>query len=97
MILRTVHLHFRPAAIPEFLALFESHRDAIASQPGCHAVHLIQSPDVPERIGTVSLWASPEDLEAYRQSALFGAVWPATKALFSSKPVAESHRLLWSS
>ena len=97
MILRTVHMHFRPEAIPEFLALFESHRDAIASQPGCRAVHLIQSLEVPERIGTVSLWACPEDLEAYRRSALFGAVWPATKALFASKPVAESHRLLWSS
>ena len=97
MILRTVHMHFRPEAIPEFLALFESHRDAIASQPGCRAVHLIQSPEAPERIGTVSLWACPEDLEAYRRSALFGAVGPATKALFASKPVAESHRLLWSS
>ena len=97
MILRTVHMQFRPEAIPEFLALFESHRDAIASQPGCFVVHPIQSPEAPERIGTVSLWACPEDLEAYRRSALFGTVWPATKALFASKPVAESHRLLWSS
>ena len=97
MILRTVHMHFRPEAIPEFLALFETHRNAIAGQPGCHAVHLIQSPDAPERMGTVSLWESPGDLEAYRQSDLFGTVWPATKALFASKPAAESHRLLWSS
>ena len=57
MILRTVHMHFRPEAVPEFLALFEAHRDAIASQPGCRAVHLIQSQDTPERLGTVSLWA----------------------------------------
>ena len=94
MILRTVHMHFQPEAIPEFLALFESHRDAIASQPGCRAVHLIQSPEAPERIGTVSLWASPKNLEAYRRSALFGTVWPATKALFASKPVAESLSLI---
>jgi len=97
MILRTVHMHFRPEAIPEFLALFEAHRDAIASQSGCRAVHLIQSQDTPERLGTVSLWESPDHLEAYRQSELFGTVWPATKALFASKPAAESHRLLWSS
>ena len=97
MILRTVHMHFQPEAIPEFLALFESHRDAIASQPGCRAVHLIQSRDAPERIGTVSLWASPDDLEAYRRSALFGTVWPATKALFAAPPEAHSHTLLWAS
>jgi quinol monooxygenase YgiN len=97
MILRTVHMHFRPEAVPEFMALFETHREAIAAQPGCRGVHLIQSPDSPERLGTVSIWDSASDLDAYRHSALFGAVWPATKALFASSPSAESHQLLWSS
>ena len=84
-------------AIPEFLDLFESHRDAISSQPGCRAVHLIQSSDAPERIGTVSSLGMPRRPEAYRQSALSGTVWPATKALFSSKPVAREPPALWSS
>ena len=97
MILRTVHMHFRPEAVPAFMLLFETHRNAIAAQPGCRGVHLIQSSTSPERIGTVSIWDSALDLEAYRQSALFGTVWPATKALFASNPSAESHRLLWSS
>ena len=73
MILRTVHMHFRPEAVPEFMALFETHREAIAAQPGCRGVHLIQSPDSPERLGTVSIWDSASDLDAYRHSALFGA------------------------
>ena len=97
MILRTVHMHFRPEAVPAFMALFETHRDAIAAQPGCQGVHLIQSSAAPERLGTVSIWDTEADLDAYRHSALFGTVWPATKALFASNPSAESHRLLWSS
>jgi len=97
MILRTVHMHFRPEGVSEFLQLFETHRDAIAGQPGCEWVHLIQSPEHPERLGTISLWKEQNDLDAYRSSALFGTVWPATKALFASRPQAESHRLLWSS
>lgn len=90
-------MHFRLDAVPEFMALFEAHRNAIANQPGCRGVHLIQSLDSPERIGTVSIWDSASDLESYRHSELFGTVWPATKALFASRPSAESHRLLWSS
>ena len=97
MILRTVQMHFRPEAVSEFLKRFEIHRDAIAGQPGCQWVHLIQSPEHPERMGTVSLWETQDDLDAYRMSALFGTVWPATKSLFASRPHAESHRLLWSS
>ena len=90
-------MHFRPEAVPDFMLLFETHRDAIARQPGCRGVQLIQSEDNPERIGTVSLWDDPSSLDAYRGSDLFAAVWPATKALFASRPTAESHRLLWSS
>ena len=90
-------MHFRPEAVSEFLKLFETHRDAIAKQPGCQWVHLIQSTEHPEHMGTVSLWDTQNDLDAYRMSELFGTVWPATKSLFASQPHAESHRLLWSS
>lgn len=97
MILRIVHMHFREEAIGAFLDLFEQHKQSIAAQPGCRQVHLIQSPEHPDRMGTVSLWDSQAALDAYRQSALFAEVWPATKALFASKPTAESHDLRWSS
>ena len=97
MILRIVHMHFREEAIGAFLDLFDQHKQSIAGQSGCHRVHLIQSPEEPSRIGTVSLWESQAALDAYRSSALFAEVWPATKALFASKPTAESHDLRWSS
>ena len=97
MILRTVHMTFRPECVDAFLQLFEQHREAIAGQPGCQSVQLIQDPRAPHCLGTVSVWEGEQALNAYRNSPLFGTVWPATKALFASSPSAESHRLLWSS
>ncbi|MAC17280.1 MAG: hypothetical protein CMC97_03175 [Flavobacteriales bacterium] len=41
------------------------------------------------------VWEGEQALNAYRNSPLFGTVWPATKALFSEPPVARSHDLLW--
>ena len=38
---------------------------------------------------TFSHWESEADLNAYRESALFGEVWPKTKALFYDKPQAD--------
>lgn len=95
MILRTVHMTFQPERVGEFLALFERHRRQIASQPGCTSVQLIQDPAEPHRMGTVSIWESEDALNAYRNSALFGEVWPATKALFAEPAVAKTHSLLW--
>jgi len=97
MILRTVHMTFKPEAVPEFLILFAQHRKAISQQPGCRSVQLIQSVDTPEELGTVSTWDNQESLDAYRHSALFAVVWPATKALFADRPQAKSHQLLWAS
>ena len=97
MILRTVHMTFKPEATEAFLSLFEQHRQAIAHQPGCHSLQLIQSTENPEEMGTVSVWENQEALDAYRHSALFAVVWPATKALFADLPHAKSHRLLWAS
>ena len=97
MILRTVHMTFRKDAVEAFLDLFETHREGIASQPGCRSVQLIQSPEDPEKMGTVSVWDSQAALDAYRHSDLFGIVWPSTKALFADQPLAKSHRLLWAS
>ena len=95
MILRTVHMTFQPERVGEFLALFERHRRQIASQPGCTSVLLIQDPAEPHRMGTVSIWESEDALNAYRNSALFGEVWPATKALFAEPAAAKTHSLLW--
>jgi quinol monooxygenase YgiN len=97
MIVRIVHMHFAPENTEAFLALFDAHRAAIAAQPGCHSLQLVRGLNHRECISTISQWDSQTHLDAYRHSALFGEVWPATKALFSAPPQAESHELLWAS
>lgn len=97
MILRIVHMRFRPGTTDEFLALFEQHRKEIAAQPGCRRLELVMGLEDPCKMSTVSLWEAKEDLEAYRNGPLFGVVWPATKALFSQPPEAESHTMVWAS
>ena len=97
MIKRIVHMRFKEEALPSFMALFEQHRHDIASQPGCHNLQLVQDVSNPSTISTISLWEDAESLDAYRKSALFGKVWPATKALFAAPPEAHSHTLLWAS
>lgn len=97
MIVRIVHMAFRPETLPPFLALFEQHRDAISGQPGCTQLQLVQDPEDPLALMTISTWDGPEALDAYRGSALFGEVWPATKRLFSAPPRAQTLSLLWAS
>lgn len=90
-VLRLVHMTFSPEAAADFVALFEQHQAAIAEMPGCGGVILVERPAA-EGIGysTVSRWRSVADLDAYRRSALFGKVWPATKRLFACPPTATS-------
>ena len=42
---------------------------------------------------TLSFWSAQDDLDTYRKSALFGEVWPASKALFAAPPEAQSYEL----
>jgi heme-degrading monooxygenase HmoA len=41
---------------------------------------------------TISKWDDVESLNAYRDSKLFGEVWPATKALFKEGPEVWSYK-----
>lgn len=90
-------MEFLPEKRSEFLMLFERHKADIASQPGCRDLKLVQDEAQPACISTVSMWDAQEDLDAYRKSALFAEVWPATKALFAAPPTAHSHTVLWAS
>ena len=87
MIERIVKLAIDPSSEKgiAFRAIFAESKNYIAEQPGCYGVHLLESE---EHFFTHSLWESEADLNAYRQSALFGKVWPKTKALFYDKPQA---------
>lgn len=94
MIVRVVRLSLAAHHLDAFDALFLKHRDAIQAQPGCHSVTLMTDPADPCIRGTLSHWASEADLNAYRESALFGVVWPATKALFDGPPQVWTYHVL---
>ena len=85
-IVRVVRLTFSKETIDEFNDLYNKHENDIASQPGCMSVDLLEDVSNPYVQSTISKWRNLDSLNSYRDSKLFGVVWPATKALFSKKP-----------
>jgi len=81
MIIRLVKMTFRPEATPTFDALFAKYHQQIRQFPGCVHLQLLKADNV---YFTYSNWEAASDLEAYRHSALFQEVWPATKLLFAA-------------
>ncbi len=92
MLIRLVRLPLHPDRVADFLALFEQSRARILAQPGCRHLALWQDMDAPATYCTYSHWTDAAALEAYRRSALFGQVWPATKRLLASPALAFSVR-----
>jgi quinol monooxygenase YgiN len=90
MLIRIVRMTFRTEAVADFLQVFRASEDRIRQQPGCRHMELWQDADAPNVFCTYSHWDSAADLNTYRNSALFGEVWPATKKLFAAPPVAFS-------
>lgn len=79
----------------EFCILFEQYfdqiRNQVGNQPGCYGVKLLKdlSPDSGIYF-TYSTWVDQKSLDAYRNTELFGEVWPKVKAWFGDKPEAWS-------
>lgn len=92
MIIRIVRMTFQEDKVSEFLAIFDQYKEAIRKQPGCTHLELWKDLHQPNSYSTYSHWESESDLNNYRHSETFGKVWPATKLLFSEKPVAYSHQ-----
>lgn len=90
MITRIVKLDFKTEHIQEFKSLFEESKEKIISQKGCEKVEMLQDVNTKNIFFTYSLWASEEDLNNYRTSALFAGIWSKTKVLFNEKPMAWS-------
>ena len=90
MLIRIVRMTFAPEQVPAFLALFHESKNRIRAQPGCRHLQLWQDAANPAIYITHSHWDDAGALDAYRQSALFGEVWPATKRLFAASAVAFS-------
>ena len=79
-----MRLTLRPERVPDFLTLFRQSESRIRQQPGCRHLELWQDADQPHIYCTHSHWDDAAALDAYRRSALFGEVWPATKRLLAA-------------
>ena len=90
MLIRIVRLTLRPEGVADFLTLFRQSESRIRQQPGCQHLELWQDADQPHIYCTHSHWADADALNAYRRSALFGEVWPATKRLLAAPALAFS-------
>jgi len=90
MFIRIVKMSFHEENIPMFLENFDLMKEKIRNAPGNRYLELYQDKNNPCIFFTYSFWETEQDLENYRQSALFDGVWTFTKKLFNDKPEAWS-------
>lgn len=92
MIIRVVRMTFKEGAVGQFLQIFDASKEKIRLFPGCQHLQLLADAHQPNVFSTYSIWNEEADLNEYRDSELFGRVWPETKLLFSAPPVAHSYQ-----
>ena len=85
---------FVPERCQDFEDFFVEIKEQIKGQPGCHDVQLMKDNAQSGVYFTYSIWDDQESLDAYRNTELFGKVWPTVKAWFAAKPEAWSTTLL---
>ena len=83
-------MHFTEAGVEEFLHIFNKHKEAIRSFPGCSHLQLLKDADDSTIYTTLSHWNKAESLENYRKSELFSQVWGRVKTLFTERSQAFS-------
>jgi len=89
-ITRIVKMSFQQDYAEEFEIFFTKIQNQVASQPGCNGVKLLKQVGETGVFFTYSSWNSEADLNQYRQSEVFGMIWPKVKAWFVAKPEAWS-------
>ena len=90
MIIRIVKMTFDQQRTDEFLNIFDESKQLIRAMKGCSRLELLNDINSPNIYFTYSYWNSENDLDNYRNSALFADVWTRTKVLFSAKAEAWS-------
>lgn len=90
MLVRIVKMSFETHNIETFLSIFEDSKHLIRGFEGCKFLELYRDKNQTNIFFTYSYWKSETDLENYRHSELFKAVWSKTKVLFNAKPEAWS-------
>jgi quinol monooxygenase YgiN len=91
---RIVKMTFRNERCDEFQSFFNEIKDQIAAQPGCFEVKLLREKSDSGVFFTYSIWDEQSSLDAYRETELFGMVWPKVKDWFADKPAAWSTELV---
>ena len=95
MIIRIVKMKFKADKVDNFIQLFEETKENIRNFEGVLHLELLRETRNSSTFFTYSHWNSEEDLENYRNSALFKSVWTRTKALFEEKAEAWSTNRLY--
>ena len=90
MFVRIVKMSFEADRIDLFLANFNENKENIRKSKGCELLELYRDKTDTNVFFTYSLWETENDLENYRNSALFKNVWAKTKVFFNDKPQAWS-------
>lgn len=91
---RIVKMTFDKAHCQDFEEYFVQIKERIKEQPGCHDVQLLKETSDKGIFFTCSIWEDQASLDAYRNTQLFGQVWPKVKKWFADKPEAWSTTLL---
>lgn len=90
MFVRIVKLTLQKDKIEDFKTHFEHHKEQIRNFTGCQFLEVYQDKNNPSIWFTYSYWEDESNLEEYKNSALFGEVWPYVKSLFQEKAEAWS-------
>ena len=90
MFVRIVKMSFKNDKVDDFLSDFELIKDKVRGYKGCNLLELYRDKQNTNILFTYSYWETEQDLENYRNSDLFKAIWEQTKALFNDKPEAWS-------
>jgi len=91
---RIVKMTFESDKCDEFQTYFTEIKEQIALQEGCLEVKLLKDKDESGIFFTYSVWENQECIDAYRNTELFGQVWPKVKKWFAAKPEAWSTDLI---
>jgi len=84
-ITRIVKMTFRIEKSDDFENYFLTIKDQVVGQPGCYGVKLFKEKEETGIFFTYSHWDSENDLNNYRQTEIFGKIWPTVKRWFASK------------
>ncbi|MBA4851822.1 putative quinol monooxygenase [Emticicia sp. BO119] len=90
MLIRYVRMTFQEDKVADFLKVFDDSKEQIRAMRGCEYLELMRDINQPSVFMTHSHWLSEDDLNNYRDSALFKSTWAKTKPLFADKPMAFS-------